>query len=134
MRAWPPRLFALAVAATLLMPASALAQVVYLCKMSGSIGPRCCCSKPSEIPEAAPCDPAVSAPDCCEAQLRTAEDGVLHAGESAPTVGAAVLASTLRFAELTERASSSQAWARPQARGPPGIGPPVYLENCSLLR
>ena len=134
MRALHARLLALTIAATLLVPASALAQVVYLCKMSGSVGPRCCCSKPSEIPDAAPCEPTVDAPDCCEAQLRSAEDGVRYGGQSVPIVGPAVLASTLSFAELAARGTGSEAWARPQARGPPSIGPPVYLENCSLLR
>lgn len=134
MRAWRARLLALAVAATLLVPASALAQVVYLCKMSGSVGPRCCCSKAHADREAAPCEPAADRPDCCEARVQAARDATLSNAERAPSVGPALLASTLTMAELTGLAEAAELRARPRARGPPSVGPPVYIQNCTLLR
>jgi hypothetical protein len=134
MRAWRTRLLAVIAALTLLAPASALAKVVYLCKMSGSIGPRCCCAHADETPETPASGPAVDRPSCCEAQVQSARDAVASAADQLPPVGPAVLVTTLTFEELAERARASATLHAPQARGPPAVGPPVYLENCSLLR
>jgi hypothetical protein len=134
MRALRARLVALITAATLLVPASALAQVVYLCTMTGAIGPKCCCSSVSEEPRAAPSRAQFERPDCCEAQAQASRDAIAAAADHMPSVGPAVLVSTLALADLfdLERASSLSRAA--QARGPPALGPPIYLENCSLLR
>ncbi len=135
MRSWRARLLALVAAATLLMPASALAQVVYLCKMTGAIGERCCCSSAKDAaPQAAPSHPAVERPDCCELQLQASRDAVASAAQTMPSVGPAVLVSTLTIEELVDRGGTDELSGAPQARGPPSIGPPLYLENCSLLR
>jgi hypothetical protein len=134
MRAWRARLVALITAATLLMPASALAQVIYLCTMSGAIGTKCCCSAAKEEPEAAPTGPQFERPDCCEAQAQAERDAIAAAADKLPSVGPAVLTATLSVTELLDLGRLSTVSGAAQARGPPALGPPIYLENCSLLR
>jgi hypothetical protein len=134
MRSWRARLVVLVTAATLLMPASALAQVLYLCTMSGLIGPKCCCSAPQEEPEAAPQGPRFERPDCCEAQAQASRDAIAAAADHMPSVGPAMLVSTLTITDLIDLERAASISGAAQARGPPALGPPIYLENCSLLR
>lgn len=133
MRAWCARLLALFAAAMLTMPATAFAEIVYRCRMTGSIGPKCCCSR-AFAAKPAPCAPEVDRPDCCEAQRQDASATAGTSSERVPSVGAAVLSLTLTIRELIALGGRDGLAATHLARGPPPIGPPAYIENCSLLR
>jgi hypothetical protein len=133
MRGVHTRLTALLAAVLLLSPASAFAETIYRCRMSGNVGPRCCCSQADDRAQASPCQPEVDRPDCCEAERQTGPAAPASNVERLPSVGPAVLSATLTIEELALLCGTTPT-APARARGPPAIGPPAYIENCSLLR
>lgn len=133
MRGVHTRLMALLAAVLLLVPASAFAETIYRCRMSGSVGPECCCSRAEDPAQASPCQPEIGRPDCCQAERRAGSAAPASSVERLPNVGPAVLSATLTIEELALLCGTTPS-APPRARGPPAIGPPAYIENCSLLR
>jgi hypothetical protein len=101
--------------------------IEHLCAMTGAVRPHCCCQ--SEAEHVA--EPAIERPDCCE--LRRAPSVVPDVRSNPSPAGAHAVVLT-RFSIDEEHRVRGEAWWIPQAaRGPPSIGPPIYLRDCSFL-
>lgn len=130
--AMPRRLLSLILCALLLVPGAALARAASYCKMSGRVGRGCCCKHVEPDAKQAPRGPEVSRPPCCE-KLAVPDEG--KATDIAPdfTVSAAALVALLPVPWHFGSAPRSLTHIPAQARGPPPLGPPIYLANCVLL-
>ena len=125
------RLMAIAVALGMLVPATAMARVLYECRMMGTIGTSCCCKSQ----QAADHDTSTSVEraDCCDATILSSDrhPASPSSSEIVDIPSAAVIAS-LPEHYTNGRAVGSSVCEPNRARGPP-IGPPLYIQHCALL-
>ena len=128
------QLIALVTALAVLLPGSAFARTQFFCRMMNRVVATCCCDADANSSDDVSYQPQVRATDCCEkvtTQARSATAArVLDTDFSVPpallaaTVPADVYVFPETVAILTRMA---------QARAPPGVGPPLFILNCSLL-
>ncbi|MEZ4230532.1 MAG: hypothetical protein R3B89_15260 [Polyangiaceae bacterium] len=131
------KLAALLALAALLLPATSLGRVLTLCKMSGRLGETCCChgSGHREALKVGKLDvqrAKAKRPGCCEQRLTRATQILTSQPEVDVPVVQAVLIAELTLPELSEPHAGTVS-LRPMARGPPPLGPPLYIRHCSLL-
>jgi hypothetical protein len=129
----PVSLRFLAFLATLLiaLPALASTRTHYFCRVMERVLPACCCAhesptKPSEGSE-------VRAADCCEkisAAARTASATLSDPPKHVPPFA---LVATVPSFTVALAPTSVASTPVPNAQAPPGLGPPLFIKNCSLL-
>lgn len=118
-----------------LLPATSLGRVLTYCNMSGRLGETCCCHgdehvKPSKV-EKRP--QMAKRPGCCEQRLIQGAQGVTaHQPEGQVPVMPGVLIAELSLSEI-QAPAPQLSWVPRLARGPPPLGPPLYIRYCSLL-
>ena len=116
----------------LLVPVTAFARVLSLCNMGGRTGKACCCQH-SE-PESAHCKtPAIDRAACCKDVTSHAEKASAVQAGAASDVPPAVLLELLPAIVRIEWALAESKSFAPRARGPPPLGPPIFLRNCAIL-
>lgn len=111
-----------------LVPTTALARVVSICSMSGrAVATKCCCEPERDSPV-----DAWERADCCQTYGTEAKAAATTVMPSVDVAPAAVLARlpAIVFHGLTHRAGVDLA---ARARGPPPLGPPLYLRVCRQL-
>jgi len=128
------RLLALLMALAVLGPSTAAASIVYVCKMTGESGPRCCCKAKSTGKSGEKRAPAeFERPACCAAHVtRTADIPAIQHAPDLQVLPPALL-ETHPLLALAATQATSAAGLPPRSRAPPPRGPPLYLENCTLL-
>lgn len=132
MRNLRARLLAVLLLAVLL-PAGAFARAQYHCRMMGRTVTACCCASKHKA-KASACEVQIRSRDCCERVSGASErDLASSAREAAPPVFPAGLAATLPALALDVPVAASVALSSPQARAPPGLGPPLFLAHCAFL-
>lgn len=125
------RLTALVLALAMLAPSGAIGAVLYLCQMDGQARTSCCCRSPGD--DAEPCA-TIERECCCDVQVTKGEQVPAKLDQLAPKIELPAFAAVL-----------PARWRGPQprqpglllplgARAPPqGVGPPIYIQNCSYL-
>lgn len=127
----PTRLLSLLVSLALLLPAGTLGSVLYVCRMTGDTGKSCCCAK--RAAEQANRQPSIQGAGCCDTKITAAAERPSCPPAADFHVAPPAFVTRLPVElGLTVPLPDSPAMAE-RARGPPRIGPPVYLENCALL-
>jgi hypothetical protein len=118
-------------AALLLLAGTALAGPQYLCRMSGRVLAGCCCASNQEH-KAPNCEPAVVAGDCCERLAPRDRSQVTRSatGENVPPAALSVLLPEPVYAFPAAVLASAVV---EQSRGPPLIGPPIFVAKCAFL-
>lgn len=125
------RIVAVLAVIALMLPSGAVARAHYFCKMMERVMPACCCA--GEHTSEAAASAKASAPSCCERLLAPNRASASAAASSLPDVPAAALASVLP--DFTRQGDPALVVGvrRPQARAPPGVGPPLFVSYCALL-
>ena len=129
------RLAALLVALVLVVATGMGRSVSYLCLMDGQVLSACCCKKAQAAEAKSDC-PKVERQGCCEVRVAeateapaTTRDGLPHDHLPVP-LALAVLPSAVDV----PHPSSRDVVPGIGARAPPyGIGPPIFVWNCSYL-
>ncbi len=123
--------------AVFLLPATSLGRVLTFCKMSGRLGQTCCCHGADHqvrlrVPKLAAEPTQAKRPGCCEQRLTKSAQILTAQTEVSAPVPSGVLIAELSVPEVCEREPVNVTVPR-AARGPPPLGPPLYIRNCSLL-
>ncbi|MCA9644646.1 MAG: hypothetical protein H6718_27570 [Polyangiaceae bacterium] len=127
------KLAALLALVALLLPATSVGRVLTLCKMSGRMGASCCCHGDAHQRAAKKPQPAkAERPGCCEQRLTKTTQVLSAQSEADLPPSQAVLVAELSLPEASEPRLEVEEVPR-VARGPPPLGPPLYLKNCSFL-
>jgi len=125
------RLTALVLALAMLAPSGAFGAVLYLCQMDGQAHTSCCCKTSDEAAE--PCA-TIERESCCDVQVTKGEQVPAKLDHVAPQIElapfAAVIPAQWRGPQPTQPGLLLPLGARVP---PPGVGPPVYIRNCSYL-
>lgn len=118
--------------AGLLVPVTAFARVLSICNMGGRTGKACCCQHSQ--PESEQCKtPAIDRALCCTEVTSHAEKASAVQAGPAADVPPAVLLGHLPMIVPIEWALAESKRFAPRARGPPPLGPPIFLRNCAIL-
>lgn len=136
MRRFRARLLALLALVLVALPLGAMGQSQYLCRAMGRVMDECCCrAAPTAEVKHASGVTEVKAPDCCQLLERSGRDSTPALRDGNPRVPPAELATTVPVVIVVlEPAPYLFAAEVVQARAPPPrAGPPIFLENCSLL-
>ncbi|HEX4341528.1 MAG TPA: hypothetical protein VH062_36715 [Polyangiaceae bacterium] len=133
MRALRARWIAWMTAVAVLLSMSVTARAPYFCHMMNRVVATCCCDAGEKHDDESACAVRVRATDCCERLSTATRSPTLKASASdlsvpPATLAVAVLAPSYVFARPTVTAMLPE-----RARGPPIIGPPLFIVNCSLL-
>lgn len=124
----PVRAALVALLVLVLVPTTALARVVSICSMSGrAVATKCCCEPERDSPVN-----ALERADCCRTYANDAKAAASSVVAPVDVAPAAVLTRlpAIIFHGLTARAGVDLA---ARARGPPPLGPPIYLRVCRNL-
>jgi len=126
------RIFALFAAIALMLPSGAAARPHYFCKMVDVVMSHCCC--PSARSEhGSQGEVEARGPECCERMVMPARAGGSSTNDVAVDVPVAGLIAVLSPYDLVRQPASLLRLAEQQARGPPGVGPPLFIAHCALL-
>jgi hypothetical protein len=126
------RLLAFLVALLVALPSLASTGTHYFCRVMDRVLPECCCAhedsrdKPSEGTE-------IRATDCCERMSAAARTGSASLSDVPRHVAPLALVATLPLFTAAALPTSEALAPIPNAQAPPGLGPPLFLKNCSLL-
>lgn len=127
------KLAALLALVALLLPATSIGRVLTLCKMSGRMGATCCCHGTAHQHASKKVQPAkAERPGCCEQRLTKTTQVLTAQSELNLPTSHAVLVAELSLPEVSEPPTALSEVPR-VARGPPPLGPPLYLKHCSFL-
>lgn len=123
------RLFALLLAAAMLVPTGAFGAALHACRAMGQLQAKeCCCAHAKS--KANSTSPEIQA-DCCEVKQSTTHPAPLALAPSSQVLAlASVPVETLVVS--AEHSSEAEAFFAARARGPPARVP-LFLKNCSLL-
>lgn len=103
---------------------------LHLCGMEGLVRQTCCCHESEGTPVAE----LESADDCCGDLMATGEHPAAVAAGVEVSVEAPMLALAPTPSGEPRRAQMATATKIPLARGSPmGLGPPLFVLNCSYL-
>ena len=117
----------------LTIPISGLGQLLYLCSMTGEIGPRCCCQHLEQIEDRK--DATIHAPSCCESvntenyhsvgqvQIKGSQDQI---NRILAVVTHWNMSQSTRVSRVEETVLGSRA-------PPKSTGPPIFVRYCSFL-
>ena len=126
------RIFALCAAIALMLPAGATARPHYFCRMMERVRSSCCCAAERSEHEAER-RAQVRGQDCCERVIAPTRAGASAASDATIDVPVAAVVAMLSAYEWLQRPLSVARAAERQARGPPGVGPPLFIAHCALL-
>ena len=126
------RIVAVLAVIALMLPSGAVARAHYFCKMMERVTPACCCAGQHHTAAAASGAKA-SAPSCCERLRSPTRASASAASAQAPDVPTAALAVVLPDFALELDSAAVVNARNPQARAPPGVGPPLFVTYCAFL-
>jgi hypothetical protein len=132
------RVVALLVSLATVLPSTAFARVHYFCRMMDRVMDSPCCESERAAARLPPREDIVvheeaRAPDCC-LRVEASRTGVAPGPRySLPVVISAALVATLSRSVFTLPPASTVDAHFEDARGPPPLGPPLFLAHCSLL-
>jgi hypothetical protein len=128
------RLVGLLTALAVLLPGPAFARGQYFCRMMNRVVATCCCEREAALSSEAHCAAKIRMTDCCERMSASARTPALAAAGTDIVVPPAAIASTIPALQyFVPRLAATRALPA-QARAPPGIGPPLFIAHCSLLK
>ncbi|HEX7672282.1 MAG TPA: hypothetical protein VF395_21950 [Polyangiaceae bacterium] len=134
MRPLRVQLIALVTALAVLLPGSAFARTQFFCRMMNRVVATCCCDTDATSSEDVGCQPQVRTTDCCEKVATRARSApAARALDTDFSVPPAVLTATVPAHVYVFPEAVGTLTRMAQARAPPGVGPPLFLLNCSLL-
>jgi hypothetical protein len=126
------RIIALLAGLALLLPEATFARVHYFCRMMDRvIETACCCGHDgsTEIEGRA----EVRQPDCCARVTPPSRSTAPNAPDTTIPVPGAALATMIDEPLSAPPPSRAAAFSPSLARGPPQVGPPLFLAHCSFL-
>ena len=118
--------------AGLLVPVTAFARVLSLCNMGGRTG-KACSARKGDAKFAHSKTPAIDRAACCKDVTSHAEKASAVQAGAASDVPPAVLLELLPAIVRIEWALAESKSFAPRARGPPPLGPPIFLRHRSIL-
>ena len=126
------RIFATLAVLALLLPEASFARVRYFCRMMDRVSASgCCCKHGGSV--AVEGQPEARRPDCC-ARVTPPSRGVAPSvPDTTIPVPAAALATTIAEPTHAPPRTSTVAFTPKLARGPPPVGPPLFIAHCSYL-
>lgn len=128
------RLVGLLTALAVLLPGTAFARGQYFCRMMNRVVATCCCEREGTSPPEARCVAKIRTTECCERISASARTPAVRAASTDIVVPPATIASTVPALEyVLPRVGATRALPA-QARAPPGVGPPLFIAHCSLLK
>lgn len=127
------QLIAVLTALAVLLPGSALARTKYFCRMMNRVVATCCCDSETSSSEDSSCGPQVQASDCCEKITTAARSATVRAKATAFSVPPAALTATVPTSVYVFPKTVATLALPAHARAPPGVGPPLFILNCSFL-
>ena len=135
MRPLRVQLIAVLTALAVLLPGSALARTQYFCRMMNRVVGTCCCNSgvDTKIREDASCVPQVRASDCCQKITTADRVATVRALATDFSVPPALLTATVPAPAYVFPRMVATLAPPAQARAPPGVGPPLFILNCSFL-
>lgn len=137
MRRIRARLLALLALVLVALPLGAMGRNQYLCHAMGRVMDECCCpaARAGQAPTQASGVAEVKARSCCELLERTSRDTAPALRDGTLRVPAAELATAPSVVVVVLQPPPYVFEAEVvQARAPPPrAGPPLFLQNCSLL-
>jgi hypothetical protein len=129
------RLLALFTALLLALPAAGMFGPRWFCSMMGRVmSSSCgCSSEPAAEAPHEPQGPQLESSDCCS-RLEPGHGAGVALRELSAGVASLALPHVDTLKPLVPRASELAKQRQPvAARAPPSTGPPLFLENCSIL-
>ena len=126
------RFLALLIALLVTLPSLASTQARYFCRAMDRVLAASCCAHEEEAQQRS-ASPEISAEDCCARVSATARTGVVVVPDLVTGVSAPALIATLPPFALGALPAGVAMAPIPRAQAPPGLGPPLFLKNCSLL-
>ncbi len=126
------RFLALLVTLLVALPSLASTRTHYFCHVMERVLPECCCAH-EDSPDKSSKGTEVRAADCCEAISAAARTGSATLSDTPKHVPLFALATALPSFTVAAAPSSKVSAPVPNAQAPPGLGPPLFLKNCSLL-
>lgn len=128
------QLIALVTALAVLLPGSAFARTQFFCRMMNRVVATCCCETEANGSENASCQPHVRATDCCEKITTSVRSATAaRALDTDFSVPPAPMTATVPAHVYVFPKAVGTLMPMAQARAPPGVGPPLFISNCSLL-
>ncbi len=126
------QMLALLAALALLLAGSALGSPHYLCHMTGRVTADCCCASTDAVDDAG-CIPKAAPGDCCE--LLTPPTGAQANRDASPSdaIQPAALAAILPEPIYVFPGALAPTFVAKRSRGPPLVGPPLFIAHCALL-
>jgi hypothetical protein len=118
-------------AALMLLVGTAYAGPQYLCRMSGRVLAGCCCASNQERQEST-CEPTLVAGDCCE-RLAPRDRSQVARGATGENVPPAALSAILSEPVYAFPVAVAARAVVEQSRGPPMVGPPIFVAHCAFL-
>ena len=115
-----------------------LSQVIYLCTMTGQVGPLCCCQHMEELEERSKVEdstPDLSSPSCCELIDQESVYLSLHSPSSTLDLSSPYPQESTH--QITHDQSTalkrSKVCSHSHARAPPlkATGPPLFIQYCT---
>jgi hypothetical protein len=118
-------------AALMLLAGTAFAGPQYFCRMSGRVLADCCCASNQEQQESVGESTVVSG-DCCERLAPRDRSQVTRSatGENVPPAALSVMLAEPVYAFPALAFASTIV---EQSRGPPIVGPPIFVVKCAFL-
>jgi hypothetical protein len=130
----PTRLRVVALLATLamLVPEVTFARVHYFCRMMDRVLESACCCGSSDSPTVEG-QPEARRPDCCARVSPPARSVAPAAQDTTIPVPPAALAATVADTVHLTAPPRAATMTPKLARGPPPVGPPLFVAHCSYL-
>jgi hypothetical protein len=126
------RIVALVTSVALLLPESAFARAHYFCVMMDRVIESACCCGNSDSDHVEG-RAEVSRPDCCARVAPPSRSAAPSAPDTTIPVPAAALVATVAEPVYTPPPVSTVGTTPKLARGPPPVGPPLFVVHCSFL-
>jgi hypothetical protein len=135
MRPLRVQLIAVLTALAVLLPGSAIARTQFFCRMMNRVVATCCCDSDADTQsrDDASSVPQVRASDCCEKITTAARSAAVRVLATDYSVPPAALTATVLTPVYVFPKTVATLTLPAQARAPPGVGPPLFILNCSFL-
>jgi hypothetical protein len=127
------QLIAVLTAFAVLLPGTGLARTQFFCHMMNRVVATCCCDSDAGHHGDTSCEPQVRATDCCEKTTKVARSATARSLATDFSVPPAALTATVPVPIYVFHQTVATQTLPPQARAPPGVGPPLFVLHCSFL-
>jgi len=126
------RIVALLAGLALLLPEASFARAHYFCRMMDRVMASACCCGTGDTVEVQG-QPEVRRPDCCARVTPASRSVAPSTPDTTIPVPAAALAAIIAE-PLHDPPPAATVGVRPKlARGPPPVGPPLFIVHCAYL-